>query len=166
MLLYTSAYVFRDTALGYRTVNSWKNSGFNELSSTILVFGFSFVAAGIIMLFLPVLKLPMQLLLAPLLLTSAWYSRSPFNVANIDAFQTSPQVIQLWKSFYQLIIIFVIAALFSGCLLLVRSFAFMPPAFSIVLTIPGVFLNGLITTLFAATCGWHCGRISIESLDN
>ena len=166
MLLYTSAYLFRDAALGYRTVNSWKNSGFNELSSTILVFGFSFVAAGIIMLFLPVLKLPMQLLLAPLLLTSAWYSRSPFNVANIDAFQTSPQVIQLWKSFYQLIIIFVIAALFSGCLLLVRSFAFMPPAFSIVLTIPGVFLNGLITTLFAATCGWHCGRISIESLDN
>ena len=165
-LLYTSAYIFRDTALGFTTVNSWKNSGFNELSSTMLVFGFSFVAAGIIMLFVPVLKLPMQLLLAPLFLTSVWYSRSPFNIVNIDAFQTNADTIQLWKSFYQLIAIFVIAALFSGLLLFFRRFEFMPHSLNLVLTILGVFLNGLITTLFAATCGWHCGRVSAEPENN
>lgn len=161
-LIYTSAYIFRDTALGYTTVNSWKNNGFNELTSTLLVFGFSFVAAGIIMLFVPVLILPMQLLLAPLLLTSVWYSRSPFNIVNIDAFQTNSATIQFWKSFYQLIAILVIAALFSGLLLFFRTFEFMPHSLNLVLTILGVFLNGLITTLFAAICGWHCGRVSIE----
>ena len=166
VLLYTSAYIFRDTALGYKTVNSWKNNGFNELTSTLLVFGFSFIAAGIIMLFLPVLQLPMQLLIAPLFLTSVWYSRSPFNIVNIDAFQTNAETIQLWKSFYQLIAIFVIAALFSGLFLLIRQFEFMPHPLNLALTIPGVFLNGMITALFAATCGWHCGRVTIEPLDD
>ena len=162
MLLYTSAYIFRDAALGCRTVNSWKNKGLNELTSTVLVFGFSFLAAGIIMLFLPVLILPMQLLVAPLFLTSVWYSRSPFNVVNIDAFQTGTEAIQLWKSLYQLIAILVIAAIFSGLLLFIRGFEFMPPFLNLALTIPAVFFKGLITTIFAATCGWHCGRVSIE----
>lgn len=162
MLVYTSAYIFRDTALGYRTVNSWKNKGFNELTSTILVFGFSFVAAGILMLFLPLLKLPMQLLLAPLFLTSVWYSRSPFNIVNIDAFQTNAEIMQLWKSFYQLIALLVIAAIFSGLLLFIPKIGIMPQFINLALTILGVFLNGLITTLFAATCGWHCGRVAAE----
>ena len=166
MLLYTSAYIFRDAALGYRTVNSWKNKGFNELTSTILVFGFSFVAAGIIMLFFPILKLPMQLLVAPLFLTSVWYSRSPFNVVNIDAFQTDGKTIQMWKSFYQFIAILVMAALFSGLLLFIRGFAFMPQFLNLALTVPGVFAQGLITILFAATCGWHCGRVSLEPADD
>jgi len=166
MLVYTSAYIFRDTALGYRAVNSWKNKGFNELTSTILVFGFSFVAAGILMLFLPLLKLPMQLLLAPLFLTSVWYSRSPFNIVNIDAFQTNAEIMQLWKSFYQLIAILVIAAIFSGLLLFIPKIGIMPQFLNLALTIVGVFLNGLITTLFAATCGWHCGRVSAEPRNN
>ena len=114
------------------------------------------------MLFLPLLKLPMQLLLAPLFLTSVWYSRSPFNIVNIDAFQTNAEIMQLWKSFYQLIAILVIAAIFSGLLLFIPKIGIMPQFINLALTILGVFLSGLITTLFAATCGWHCGRVAAE----
>jgi hypothetical protein len=160
VLLYVCGYVFREAAYGNRQVFDWKTSGWPELTSTFLLFAFSFIIAGLPMLFLPLLVMPARFLLAPPMLLGAWLNKSPFAIVAVDAFQNLSSDAQQWKNFYLnvgiLIVISMLARLAIGVSI---------PIVSVLTSFLGAALYVAVTIAFAAITGWHCGRI-VQRLEN
>ena len=160
LLWFICGYVFRNAASGNRQVASWGISGTAELSSTFLIFSFSFLVAGLPLLFVPFLINPFRFLVAPLLLLAAWYNGSPMAIVSVDAFQNFREDADQWKSFYLFIILLVFLALIAGGLLMIQLFLLLW-----VFSLAGMAINVTLTIAFAAVAGWHCG-IVVQSLEN
>ncbi len=160
LLWFVCGYVFRDSAGGKRQVARWGVSGTSELSSTFLVFAFSYLIAGLPLAFFPLLITPIRFLAAPPLLLAAWFNQSPFSIVSVDAFQTLKHDASQWKSFYSLMLVLAALSLVAGLLLMIPTFLLLW-----VFSLAGMALTVLLTIAFAAVTGWHCGRI-IESLEN
>ena len=165
MLWLTSAYIFRDAALGHRQVKTWKNAGVSELSGTFLIFGFGFFIGGLPALFLTLFTMPLRVLFGPLLLLGAWYSQSPFSIVNVDAFRGVTQNMGHWISFYKFMFLLAAISLVAGTAFLVRAYIPMGPAFVLtaIVSIIGVVILTVVTLVFATVCGWHCGKV-VEGL--
>ena len=163
VLWWTSSYLFRDAALGKRTVASWSNAGTNEVLSTFLLFAFGFFIGGLPAAFFGLVILPLRVLLGPLFLLSAWYNQSPFSIVSVDAFQSASQNSGQWTRFY----IFVGGLAFLGFVagLIFWMRALLPFVAGLPLIIFGIIICIVVTLLFAVVCGWHCGRV-VESLEN
>jgi DNA-directed RNA polymerase subunit RPC12/RpoP len=159
LLWFICGYIFRNAASGDRRVDSWGVSGTSELSSTFLIFSFSFLIGGLPVLFLPLLITPFRFLVAPALLLAAWFNSSPFAIVSVDAFQTIKDDASQWKSFYVFILILVVLSLVAGVLLMIPVFLL-----SWIFSLAGMAMFIPLTIAFAAVTGWHCGRI-VQSLE-
>ena len=162
MLWFTCGYIFRDAALGHRQIDSWKNAGTSELTGTFLVFSFSFFIGGLPALFLTWLVLPLRVLLGPLFLLGSWYSREPFGIVNVDAFKNVTHELSLWGAFYRFMGVLALLGFIAGMIFWVRTWTTF--SFSTILTMLAVLISVAVTLIFAAVCGWHCGRV-VEGLE-
>jgi DNA-directed RNA polymerase subunit RPC12/RpoP len=165
-LWYTSAYLFRDAALGHLEIKSWKSKGRSELLGTFLIFSFGFFIAGLAGIFRPPSILPMQILFAPLLLLGAWYNQSPFAIINVDAFKMVGIQKTQWIEFYKFIFALLVASFVTSSVFVLRLF--VPDnlfVLNAIVTIVGLLMTVVITLLFAAVCGWHCGKV-VDELEN
>ena len=162
VLWWTSSYLFRDAALGKRTVASWSFAGTNEILSTVLVFVFGFFIGGLPMAFVGALILPLRFLMGPLFLLSAWYNQSPFAIVSVDAFQNANEDATQWMNFYIFAAGLAFLGFVAGIVFWMR--VFLPFILGIPATVFGVAICVATTLLFAVVCGWHCGRV-VESLE-
>lgn len=162
-LWWTSSYLFRDAALGKRSVASWSNAGTNELLSTFLLFAFGFFIGGLPAAFFASVILPLRLLLGPLFLLSAWYNQSPFAIVSVDAFQSASQNASQWKRFYTFTGGLAFLGFAAGLIFWMRCL--LPFAVGLAAIIFGIAICTVVTLLFAVVCGWHCGCVA-ESLEN
>ena len=124
MLWFTSAYIYRDAALGHRQVNSWKNAGRSEVTGTFLIFSFGYFIGGLFMPpigFFRYLIFPLRMFVAPLFLLSAWFSQSPFSIVNVDAFQNTQKESELWIEFYKCMTVLASIGLMTGLVFWVRG---------------------------------------------
>lgn len=163
MLWFTCGYIFRDAALGHRNVESWKNAGTSELSATFLIFSFGFFIGGLPALFVIWLAMPLSVLLGPLFLLGAWYDRSPFSIISVDAFKNFTKETWLWGAFYRFMAFLAFLGFVGGLMFKVRGIEGFPFAASVILTVLAVLISVAVTLIFAAVCGWHCGRV-VEGL--
>lgn len=159
LLWFTCGFIFRNAASGKQQVANWGVSGTSELSSTFLIFSFSYLIGGLPLLFLPFLITPFRFLFAPPLLLAAWFNGSPFAIVSVDAFQTIKDDADQWKSFYTFITVLVVLSLAAGVLLMISVFLL-----SWISSLAGMAMFVLLTIAFAAVTGWHCGRI-VQSLE-
>ena len=162
VLWWTSSYLFRDAALGKRTVTSWSNAGTNEILSTFLVFAFGFFIGGLPMAFFSLLIMPLRFLLGPLFLLSAWYNESPFAIVSVDAFQSASKNPTQWIRFYMFAAGLAFLGFVAGLIFWMR--AVLPFIAGIPATVLGIAICIATTLMFAVVCGWHCGRV-VESLE-
>ena len=162
VLWWTSSYLFRDAALGKRSVASWSNAGSNEILSTFLVFAFGFFIGGLPMAFFSLLILPLRFLLGPLFLLSSWYNQSPFAIVSVDAFQSASKNAIQWMRFYMFAGGLAFLGFVAGIIFWMREL--LPFAVGVPATVLGVAICTAATLLFAVVCGWHCGRV-VESLE-
>ena len=166
ILWFTAGYLFRDAALGNRQVESWKNAGTSEVTSTFLLFSFGFFIGGLPAALFTLMTLPLRILFSPLLLLGAWYSQAPFSIVNVDAFQNFSKDVPQWKSFYLFLAGLAFLAFFAGLMFWIRSLIPGPLfVLSMLLSFVAVLIVAIVTLVFAAVCGWHCGRVA-ESLEN
>lgn len=159
LLWFTCGFIFRNAASGKQQVANWGISGSSELSSTFLIFSFSYLVGGLPLLFLPILITPFRFLFAPPLLLAAWFNGSPFAIVSVDAFQTIKDDATQWKSFYAFIAMLVVLSLVAGALLMIRVFLL-----SWVFSLAGMAMFVPLTMAFAAVTGWHCGRV-VQTLE-
>lgn len=161
-LWFAASYVFRDAALGQRQVTSWKNSGRAEVTGTISLFSFGFFIAGLPMVvpaFLDVaLILPLQIMVAPLFLLSAWFNQSPFAIVSVDAFANVGKQRSQWKAFYTFMLALGFGSVILALLFLLRNII---PIYgvNVIISMLGTAGVALVTLAFAAATGWHCGRM-------
>ncbi len=165
MLWLTSAYIYRDAALGHRTVKTWKNAGTSEVTGTLLIFGFGFFIGGLPALFLTLLTMPLRVLFGPLLLLGAWYGQSPFSIVNVDAFRGVNKNMGHWIAFYRFMFLLAGISILAGLVFWLRAIIPVGPAFVLtaIVSIVGVLILTVVTLVFAAVCGWHCGKV-VEGL--
>ncbi len=154
------SYVFRDAAQGFRSVKKFHSGATSELSSTFLLFSFSFAIAGLPVALFPILMTPFRFLVAPPLLLAAWYNKSPFGIVAVDAFETTLAERGQWKVFYSYDICLVVFAVIGGLLMSVPTMIL-----SAFCSLLGAAILVLTTIAFAAAIGWHCGRI-VQRLEN
>lgn len=161
MLWFTSAYIFRDAALGKRYVESWKNVGTSEVIATFLIFAFGFFIGGLPAAFLTLMTLPLRVLFGPLLLLGAWYNRDPFAIVSVDAYKNFSDEVSQWTSFYTFMAGLAFFSFVAGLIFWMR--AVIPGSLfvlSMFVSVVGVVLVVAVTLIFAAVCGWHCGRVT------
>ena len=163
-LWYICSFIFREAALGQREIKSWKHHSANDFMGTLLLFGFSFLIAGLPALFLTIAILPLRMLLAPLLLLGAWYNQSPFQIVNAIIFKNMPREMGQWTAFYMFVGGLAFLGVIAGLIFWARFFIGIFAA-AILLNIMAVILTVGITLVFAAVTGWHCGQV-VESLEN
>ena len=163
MLWFVGGYIFRDAALGRRRVANWKNAGVSELTGTFLLFSFGFFVAGLPALFLTWFAMPLRVFLGPLLLLGAWYNRAPFSIINVDAFRNFTNETGLWIAVYKLISALAFCGFIAGMLFVLRGIEHTPFNVSVLLSVSAVVINAVVTLVFAAVSGWHCGRV-VEGL--
>lgn len=163
VLWWTGSFLFRDAALGKRSVSNWSISGTNEILSTFFVFAFGFFIGGLPIAFFNLLILPLRFLLGPLFLLSAWYNESPFAIVSVDAFQSTSKNVVQWVRFYMFAGGLAFLGLVAGIVFWMR--AVLPFIVGVPATVLGIAICIATTLLFAVVCGWHCGRV-VESLEN
>ncbi len=154
ILWYVCSVIFRESARGNHTVESWKTQGFDEIKSTFLLFAFSFALAGLPFLALGTyLSAPIRLLLAPLPLLVAWFNQNVFIGVSFEPFVTFQSQSGDWKQFY--IYVFALAVL-----TLVGGLLFSVPYCSII----AAAVIAVTAIAFAAAAGWHIGR-TVKMMD-
>ena len=157
LLWLLASFMFRDAALGRRKVKSWGFAGFGEIQGTFLLFAFSFFVAGLVAVFFQPLMIPLRMLLAPLFLASAFFSRNVWGLVAVDIFSNFGKLQSQWLTLYVWMFALSGFGLLAGFLFWLRG-PDMAMANS-VMTVFGVILNSIVTLVFAPIAGWHAGLI-------
>ena len=163
MLWTVASFVFRDAAKGHQKVQRWTVAGQSDFLSTLLVFAFSFFIAGLPGAVLWLLIMPLRMIIAPLMLISAWFNHSPWEIVSVDWFKSTNGKAKQWTTVYIWFGGLAFVGLLAGLVFLARASTtvYVVDAF---LSIFAIGLNVVITLVFAAIAGWHCGAV-IENLD-
>lgn len=153
-----AAYMFRDAALGHRTVDSWSIAGSSELFGTFLLFAFGYFFAGLIGVFFQPLVMPLRMMLGPLFLAAAFFNRSPWGIVAVDIFSNFNKLKNQWTTFYIWMVLLAAAGLIAGLLFYFRSYTDLL-AVDAFLSVVGIAICVAITLVFAPVAGWHTGLI-------
>ena len=118
-LLFVGGVIFRDTARGKTDPAEVKFSGTADFLSTTLLFGFSMLVAAAPWLYgsMMWLILPLQFLLAGILLVSAWHNQSPFAIVSGGLFSSFSQCREAWLVWFKTIGLTIPGVLIGGFLL-------------------------------------------------
>ena len=159
LLWFTCGFIFRTAASGHQQVARWGVSGTSELSSTFLIFSFSFLIGGLPLLFLPLLITPFRFLARSTVAVGRLVQ--PLTVRDcfgrrISDHQGRCKSMEIVLRFHP----------HPGCPVpgsrrVVNDSCF--PAVWI-FSLAGMAMFVPLTIAFAAVTGWHCGRI-IQSLE-
>lgn len=162
ILWYVCGVLFRESALGNGTVESWRSHGFDELKSTMLLFAISFAIAGAPFLMMPsYISAPLRLLIAPLLLLVAWFNQSAYIGVAFEPFLTFKTQTGDWRVFYIYVLALALMTMLAGVL-------YHVPYCSLIAAI----IIAAAAIAFASAAGWHIGRTikmmehSIETIDD
>ena len=158
-----AGFVFRDAVQGHSKFQGWTTGGQASFWPTFLLFGFSFLIAGLPGAIVSVLIIPLRMMIAPLFLISAWFNGSPWQIISADWYYVVSKNKSQWLTVYSCFAALALAGLMVGSLFWARSFSELL-AVDLVLTTIGIGMNALITLVFAAIAGWHAGAV-IESIE-
>lgn len=156
VLMYLSAVVFRETALGNDQVESLIPSDAAAFFSTMLLFGFSMFMAALPFVFLPAgLWVPLQFFLAGVFLFCVWQNKSAFAIVSGSVFTSFSQHSASWKTWAKVTSAAAGVGWVGGCLMTLSW-----PVMSIFTSIAGAVLVTLATLFYATIPGWHAGGFS------
>lgn len=155
-----SGFIFRGSAKGEETVSSWGIASFHEFRMTFLMFGFSFLVAGILFAPFPYLYplvLPLRFLLAPAFLYSAWRVENPFAIFSGRIFQSLQNKANEWGLYCYPIFGLALLGFIAHSLMMVSW-----PLLSLPASLLGALLATIVTIAFAALTGKHFVRLNNE----
>ena len=149
LLWYVGSFIFRDTARGFKKIESFSVQSFEEIQGTFMLFAFSMMVAGApFLMFASFISMPARFLIAPVFLIVAWFNQNPFIGVAFEPFLTFKTEGNDWQIFYVTAFCCALVATIGGLLFKVPYCGFI-----------GAILVALTTLTFAAAVGWHCGRM-------